>query len=118
MAVCYNVASYDNSTGAFQANLELYQISQGSDGWDTLQKEGVKLGLSYPGATIAATSNSSIAKRGNNIITHLPIQHVGKRGKVVARTASPQKVSDMSFVGQVDKSITGGAYNQYVQNIS
>ena len=114
MAICYNVASYDNSTGAFQANIELYKISQAVGEWDTVQPQGVQLGLSYPGATIATSNNTSISKRGRNIITHTSIQPVEKRPELIARTTSPQKVSEMSFVGRVDNSVVGKIYNQFV----
>lgn len=43
MAACYNIKSFDNTTGVFQADLRLYQIASATGNWSTMKLDGVTL---------------------------------------------------------------------------
>ncbi|KAL9108009.1 MAG: hypothetical protein Q9187_008347 [Circinaria calcarea] len=104
IAVCYNVLSFDNSTGVFQADLQLYQISPASDDWAALQEQGMNIKLSYPSTTIAPMYNSSIVERVNELNSWLPIPAV-EGPELHRRTDSPRMIADLSLTGSIDASI-------------
>ncbi|KAL9116803.1 MAG: hypothetical protein Q9187_006668 [Circinaria calcarea] len=103
ITVCYNVLSFDNSTGAFQADLQLYQISPASGDWAVLQEQGMDLKLSYPSTTVAPIYNSSIVERANELNSWLPISAV-EGPELHRRTDSPRIIADLSLTGSIDTS--------------
>ena len=102
IAVCYNIPYLSNTTGAFQAELRLYQISPATADWASLNRDGVSFSLTYSDATVAA-GNSSIMKRGalDNEI----------RNGLVER-ASTRELSVEDFVGQLNNSAMAQATNE------
>ena len=100
VAACYNIPSYDNVTGAFQADLRLYQISPPASSWATLIHQGVSVGLTFPNGTMAAQQSSKIIKRDDSMLSWPPIRHIVGR-KIVERASSPQLLSNMTLAGQV-----------------
>ncbi|KAL9611379.1 MAG: hypothetical protein Q9167_003974 [Letrouitia subvulpina] len=105
MAVCYNVRSFNSTSGAFQADLRLYRIAPPDKVWGSLKTQGVNVGLSYNGASVAP-SNANKVKRDDEIISWPPI----KSNKIDAlrlrrATTLPIKLQDMSFVGKVNSNL-------------
>ena len=91
MTACYNIRSWDKSSGVFQADLRLYRISSGTGDWASLKSTGANVLVSCPGASIAP-GNMKIKKR--------------KRARFAWRFAkrsanSPQMLQLMSFYGKV-----------------
>lgn len=101
MAACYNVRSFDNTTGVFQADLRIYRISPLAGAWTQLKTQAVSAGLSYNGASVA--SGSMNGKRDTEMLSWSPVQ----RGKTDAATlkraagASPSKLQDLTFIGKI-----------------
>lgn len=58
MAVCYNVKSLNGTTGSFEAEVRLYQVSEPSAQWDQGPSEGLNLGLNYARATVTGNTAS------------------------------------------------------------
>ena len=50
MAVCYNVAAFDNSTGDFQAHVLIYMMEPGTGKWADINSSTESVELAYPGA--------------------------------------------------------------------
>ncbi|MCJ1378628.1 hypothetical protein MMC17_001727 [Xylographa soralifera] len=96
MAICYNVLQFDNTTGSFQSTLELYQISQATGDWMTVNQSSISVGLTYPGATVS-TSDNSVVKR-NEMVSWPPV----RRSFKLLRRDTPVMISDMGFSGLVD----------------
>ena len=107
MAVCYNMLSWDNSTGVFQADLKLYKISDGSGDWATVQQQGISIGVTYPNATAAYANNNTISKRGNIMLSWPHVLATERQGDLIGRAAAPTIMSDLHFVGEVNKSTMG-----------
>ena len=99
LAICYNVLQFDNTTGNFQSNLGLYQVSQPTGAWVSVNKTTVMVGLGFPGASVAS-GNNSIAKRDDGLLS-LSARASG----IFVKRAAPVLLSDMSFVGQVNPSM-------------
>lgn len=85
MAICYNVLSFDNSTGDFESNLAMYSVSTATGDWATVNQSSINVGLSYPGAMVQ--------------------QSKSKRDAQLDRRSIPTTVSSMNFTGQVDNSM-------------
>ena len=96
MAICYNVLTFDNTTGSFQSTLGLYQVSQAIGDWVTVNQSSINVGLTYPGATVS-TSDSSVMER-NEMTSWPPI----RRSLKFLRRDTPVILSDMGFSGMVD----------------
>ena len=112
MAICYNVLSYGNTTGTFQANLKLYRISDGSGDWVMVRQEGMSVGVMYPNATAAYANENTMFKRGNWLLHRPQVPSTGRQGKLMGRATSPAIISDLNFVGKVNNSTMSQPYNE------
>ena len=98
LAVCYNIPSFDNTTGVFQADLRLYRISGPTGAFADIPSQNVTVGLAYDGATVSETDGSTIAKRTEG--DHSLIQW--SRNK---RATTPTMAQAYSFVGQINQNL-------------
>ena len=112
MAVCYNMVSYDNSTGAFQADLKLYKISDGSGDWAMVQQQGMNVEVTYPNATAAYAKGNAMLKRGSSSLSWPRIPDSKRRRELMGRATSPQMMSDLKFVGKVNNSTMNQPYDE------
>ncbi|KAI4263922.1 MAG: hypothetical protein L6R35_007322 [Caloplaca aegaea] len=105
LAACYNLQSWNNRTGVFEADLKLYRIAPATGEWVTLMTQAVNVGLSYSGAKVAP--RGGINKRATEILPRTPIAPPMVNGSRVRRAAAaaPSIVQEMTFVGMVDKSM-------------
>ncbi|MCJ1389659.1 hypothetical protein MMC18_002516 [Xylographa bjoerkii] len=99
MAICYNVLQFDNATGSFQSTLGLYQVSQASGDWATVNQSSINVGLTYPGATVSTSDNSMVER--DEMVLWPPVRRTLK----LLRRDTPVMLSDMNFSGQVDDSM-------------
>ena len=53
---CYNLPALNNVTGAFEADLRLYQISTPRDTFSGISPDNIQVGLSYAGASVSPVS--------------------------------------------------------------
>lgn len=83
---CYNLPVLNTKTGAFEADLRLYQISASREEFAGIPANQVQVGLSYNGASVSPVTASTAAQ------------------KVQPRQANskPQLLQTYLFVGQVD----------------
>lgn len=107
MAVCYNIPYFNNATGAFEADLRLYRVADPSGDWTGLTQQGMSVGLSYPGATVAA---SRMPIKWNQAAVHWPPSPrdgIEKRGE-----AAPLMLQILDFVGMVNGDLMGENENE------
>ena len=106
MAVCYNIPYFNNATGAFEADLRLYRVANPSGEWAALNQQGVSVGLSYPGAAVAASS--APAKRNADFLSWPPIRRDEAGNVIITRSAaSPQMLQVLDFVGMINGNLMG-----------
>ena len=86
LAACYNIPQYENSTGAFQADLSMWKIAGPTGDWEAVKQDSVMVALNYLGATVASQKNPN--KRGLE--------------ERAATPAAPTKVMELTFVGMVN----------------
>lgn len=101
IAVCYNLPFFDNSTGAFQADLRLYRVSPPQGDWVEISDKDITIGLSYSGASVS--DNRDIGKRAENSAS------VNKR-----QASAPEMLQGINFVGQLNESYLTSPMNMYV----
>ena len=104
LAACYNIQTFDTTTGVFQVNLRLYRICPSAGGWATLKTQAVDVGLSYAGASVAAGSMSKV-KRDGQVLSWPPV----KRDTTVT---PPRMLQSMTFVGKIHDDQMAGINNE------
>lgn len=60
---CYNLPVLNNSTGAFEADLRLFQLSAARDGFAGIPADQVQVALSYNGASVSPVSASTAVQK-------------------------------------------------------
>ncbi|KAF2472997.1 uncharacterized protein BDR25DRAFT_13109 [Lindgomyces ingoldianus] len=107
IAVCYNLPFLDNTTGVFQAELRMYNISAPIDPWVGVTAADVSMTLSYLGATVQSM-NGTFMRREE--VTWPPIRD----GLLVERqtSAAPQELKVLNYVGKINPNLMGSAMTQ------
>ncbi|ORY70459.1 uncharacterized protein BCR38DRAFT_332861 [Pseudomassariella vexata] len=85
-AVCYNLQSLDTSTGAFMADLRLFQVSTPYGDFTGIPPQNIQVGLQYHGASVSPVSQSSVSSRD-----------------LETRATTPTQLQVYMFVGQIDQ---------------
>ncbi|KAH8681771.1 hypothetical protein BX600DRAFT_429687 [Xylariales sp. PMI_506] len=85
-SVCYNIPSLDTSSGAFMADLRLYQISSPTGSFANIEAQNIQVELQYHGASVSIVNMSTVTKRS------------------ITRRSSPTELQVYMFVGQIDSS--------------
>ncbi|KAL8675435.1 MAG: hypothetical protein Q9168_000136 [Polycauliona sp. 1 TL-2023] len=104
LAACYNIQSFNSSTGVFEADLQLYRIAAATGDWASLMTQGVNVGLSYSDATIAARNPKH--KRAATPTTQAARDQVD-RSRVRRAAADPTMVQETTFVGKLNAGVMG-----------
>ncbi|PGH12113.1 hypothetical protein AJ80_06834 [Polytolypa hystricis UAMH7299] len=73
MAACYNIAYFDNSTGAFEADIRLYQVSNPVDDFVGISSDDYMLEVKIPQATISEARRLSVQASSDD--TEMSILH-------------------------------------------
>ena len=117
MAVCYNLPFLDNTTGVFEAELRMYNISAPIDPWVGITSADVSLTLSYLGATVQAM-NTTIFKR-DLTLSWPPIRARDADGELVERqdtgssvAAPSNQLKVLRYVGKINTNLMGSAMTQ------
>ena len=126
ISVCYNLPFLDRSTGVFQAELRMYNISTPVDEWQGVVAADIALELSYVAATAQLIDRLSLRKR--NLYIESPRQP--SPSLLPASTSSsvsqpsafpipelrmakrqnekgPEEIKVLSYIGQVDEAVIG-----------
>lgn len=96
---CYNLPVLNNATGAFEADLRLYQISASRDAFAGISQNQIQVSLSYNGASVSPVTSTTAA------------------AKVVAarQNSNVQLLQTYLFVGQIDQDkLSSSNANMYV----
>ncbi|OAA67084.1 hypothetical protein SPI_01660 [Niveomyces insectorum RCEF 264] len=60
--ICYNLPALDNTTGTFEADLRLFQLSTPSGEFAGIPPENIQVGLSYAGASVSPVTENTASK--------------------------------------------------------
>lgn len=60
--VCYNLPLLNNSTGAFEADLRLFQLSEPTGAFQGIPQENIEVELSYKGASVTEVKSTGEAE--------------------------------------------------------
>ena len=105
LAACYNIKSFNSSTGVFEADLQLYRIAAATGSWASLMTQAVNVGMSYSDATIAPSN--AFRKRGEQKSPSIEagLGDVGTFRVRRAAVAAPTMVQEMGFVGKLNGAV-------------
>jgi len=110
IAVCYNLPFLDNTTGVFQAELRMFNVSAPVDPWAGVGLADVSMTLSYLGATVQNMAGN-FSKRG---LTYPPVRREVSDGLLIERqninTMTELKV--LMYVGRINSNLMGPAMNK------
>lgn len=98
---CYNLPALNNQTGAFEADLRLFQLSAPRDDFAGISPGNIQVGLSYNGASVSPVSQNTAAKK---VV-------VQTRQVAAATTQNLTLLQTYLFVGQIDTSRIAGGIN-------
>lgn len=91
-AVCYNLPTLDTKTGAFMADLRLFQVSQASGAFTGIPAERIQVGLQYRGASVSPLQSSANQPRS-----------LDDTPELVGRANGMTPLQSYLFVGQIDQ---------------
>jgi hypothetical protein len=102
ISVCYNLPFLDNTTGVFQAELRMYNVSAPIDPWVGVTAADVSMTLSYLGATVQ-NMQGNFSKRDVNG----PISE----GMLVERqdVSTMTELKVLMYVGRINSNLMGSA---------
>lgn len=92
--VCYNLPLLNNSTGTFEADLRLFQLSEPTGDFQGIPQDSIEVELSYNGASVSEVNQQPVkrikARQNNNTTGDLPL------------------LQSYLFIGQVDEDQMSG----------
>ena len=106
ISVCYNLPFLDNTTGVFEAELRMYNLSAPIDPWVGVTTKDMQIALSYVGAMVQS-ANSTIFKRDegeDGVLMDLEERQTGTMTPVVIKR----------YVGKINQNLMGSASSEYV----
>ena len=99
LAACYNIRSYDNITGMFQADLRLFQISVPAENWTHLKPSSETLDIVY--ATAEIIKSNGLEKRGQLVAIRFSQMPDSKPLDRRSSLAQPKMLQGMTFLGMI-----------------
>jgi len=110
IAVCYNVPFLDNSTGVFQAELRMYNVSSPIDPWQSVTAADVSMTLSYLGATVQAMNINNTKRE----VGEAQARTRWSDGTLVGRQTitSMTELKTLMYVGKINSNLMGPAMTQ------
>lgn len=105
MAICYNVAYLDNTTGVFEADLRLYMIAAPTGDFAAISSSNVQVGLAYNGATVSPLNPSAVRRSDESVTTSLMSWPRRDETSSMQKRMTPTLVQGYCFVGQINKDL-------------
>lgn len=94
--VCYNLPLLNNSTGTFEADLRLFQLSEPTGDFQGIPQESIEVELSYNGASVSEVNQQ-------------PVKRV--KARQANNTGELPLLQSYLFIGQVDQDQMSGGVN-------
>ncbi|KAL8967393.1 MAG: hypothetical protein Q9183_002938 [Haloplaca sp. 2 TL-2023] len=102
LSACYNIQSFDSTTGIFNADLQLYRIAPATGDWASLMGGAVNIGLSYTDASVAPGSPRQKRDQETLLRSSTEPSTLDKSRVRRMSPAAPTMVQEMGFVGQIN----------------
>ena len=94
--VCYNLPLLNNSTGTFEADLRLFQLSEPTGDFQGIPQDSIEVELSYNGASVSEVSQQ-------------PVKRI--KARQTNNTGDLPLLQSYLFIGQVDQDRMSGGVN-------
>lgn len=112
MVACYNIRSFNDSNGIFQADLRLYQKSPPTGDWGSMNPSSKNVKLQCNGASLTMNTPKN-RKRDDEMLSWPPVRRVIRQAITLRRStsSSPEKLQGMTFDGKVHDDEMGNIKN-------
>ena len=97
-AVCHNIQDLNNSTGAFTADVRLFQVAPATGNWLSLRPTGLTIGMSYHAASVQLQNTEGEGGKSGESWLSRDRAHSQLRRSL---GQEPQFLQKMVFLGQV-----------------
>lgn len=94
MSICFNLPSLDTTSGAFEADLRLYKVSEPRGAWENVKVEDFDVNVGFNNARVQNVTEEEV--RG--------VGMVGELGKRQNQGDGPQLMQKYMLVGQISSS--------------
>jgi len=112
IAVCYNLPFLDNTTGVFQAELRMYNVSAPIDPWAGVTAADVNMTLSYLGATVQNMAGQFTKRE----LSYPPVRkREVSHGLMIEKRQNINTMTELKvlmYVGKINSNLMGSAMNQ------
>lgn len=111
IVVCYNLPFLDNTTGVFQAELRMFNVSAPIDPWVGVTAADVSMTLSYLGATVQNMAGNFTKRE----LTYPPVRERVVRDGLLIERQNIQTMTELKvlmYVGRINSNLMGSAMNQ------
>lgn len=107
IAICYNVPFLDNSTGVFQVELRMYNVSAPVDPWQGVTAADVSMTISYLGATVQAMNMNNTKRE----VSEARARARWNDGTLVQRQtiSTMTELKTLMYVGKINSNLMGPA---------
>lgn len=102
LAACYNIQSFESSTGIFNADLQLYRVAAATGDWVALMTHAVNVGLSYADPAVAPGNPNHKREQELALGTPAEARKVERPRARRAAAAAPTMVQEMAFLGKIN----------------
>ncbi|KAF2101496.1 hypothetical protein NA57DRAFT_33927 [Rhizodiscina lignyota] len=112
MAVCYNLPFMDNSTGVFEAELRMYNVSPPTGDWAGVTASDMMVSLAYLGATVQRTNGTVLGIAPNMPPSRREVSEAELRAALEKRqAAAPSEMKVLTYVGKLNANVIGPQMN-------
>ncbi|KAM3500401.1 hypothetical protein MY10362_006439 [Beauveria mimosiformis] len=101
--ICYNLPSLDARTGVFEAELRLYKVSEPRDSWAGIAPAGIKVSVSYTGASAGPVRPAALTGKGMQGAAKSVVSRSDDGGLESREDHNPQLLHAYMLVGQIDE---------------
>ena len=95
IVACYNIPYFDNTTGAFEADLRMYQVNAATGNFTGVSSDQISLSLTYPDASVSSSGSTKLKRNG------VTARSPSSTSTVSTNSSTMTSLQDFHFVGQV-----------------
>ncbi|KAF2137169.1 uncharacterized protein K452DRAFT_291832 [Aplosporella prunicola CBS 121167] len=108
IGVCYNLPFFDNSSGIFEAELRMYNLTAPWDPWTGVTSKDISMTLSFEGANVQQAKGMPTTRKRDEDGTLLSWPFLRERSAglddiLTRRAPGPQEIKVLMYVGQINR---------------
>ena len=116
MAPCYNIKALNRSSGLFEADLRIFQISIPQGEWKDVSSNDMDIGLNYSNAKVTQQRGQKRKRNVDEGVAWSPVYGQASSDWLHGKSdrLPPRKIGYLELVGQVDQDAIGWLKDKYI----